>query len=449
MFSRSSASESEQLTVAPSTSGAVSPSPTIVTATTTQELESVTSWSEHLSARRTAPSTGPLLCPETSSPFLSLEESCVTSPVQQPSDTSQEEKEALEGKVCALKNALDIKDTEMKVMKAAHKAQIENLKEKFAQSVPVLSVPMPSAPVVKSCDCSRKEEEYRVALESVVEETNKRFLAMYHHARNLAEEVTKQNLLISALQHSESIATTLVADQKVVVQSTLALVKKERRTKFTTAYTVSHSVTAPQPEVYEQISEASIRLLEEQRRFKREEVAQLAMKVDQLAKVYSPAKYDLPNPSNAEIPKVVDNPENLPDPVPAEMFAIWMTQAGEGEMTEVEQRRFNSFMNQQIRPPPIYSPDLVKPYVNWNKVNPFQERNLPKPAAFPLSGCSPDPTFYDKQMRVYLSGSDVSCPFGYRFGFSSNMGIVPVPVHSLHGYRCCNKSGTWQLDARG
>ena len=208
-------------------------------------------------------------------------------------------------------------------------------------------------------------------------------------------------------------------------------------------------MTAPQPEVYEQISEASIRLLDEQRRFKREEVAQLALKVDQLAKVYSPAKYDLPNPSNAAIAKVVDNPENLPDPVPAEMFAIWMTQAGEGDMTEVEERRFNSFMNQQIRPPPIYSPNLVKPYVNWNSVNPFQERNLPKPAAFPLSGCSPDPAFYDKQMRVYLSGSDESCPFGYRFGFYSNMGIVPVPEHSLHGYRCCNKSGTWQLDARG
>ena len=108
---------------------------------------------------------------------------------------------------------------------------------------------------------------------------------------------------------------------------------------------------------------------------------------------------------------------------------IWMTQAGEGEMTEVEQRRFNSFMNQQIRPPPIYSPDLVKPYVNWNRVNPFQERNLPKPAAFPLSGCSPDPAFYDKQMRVYQSGyyrqvlkwgwNDESCPFGIGSAFSA------------------------------
>ena len=76
------------------------------------------------------------------------------------------------------------------------------------------------------------------------------------------------------------------------------------------------------------MSEASIRLLEQQRKIKTEEIAQLAMKVDQLAKVYSPAKYDLPIPSNASKPKVVDNPENLPDPVPAEMFAIWMTQQG-------------------------------------------------------------------------------------------------------------------------
>ena len=317
---------------------------------------------------------------------------------------------------------------------------------------------------VKSCDCSRKEEEYRVALESVVEATNKRFLAMYHHARNLAEEVKKQNLLISALQHIKSIATTLVADHKVVVQSTLALVKKEKRTKFNTAYTVSHSVTAPQPEVYEQISEASIRLLEEQRRMKREEVAQLAMKVDQLARVYSPAKYDLPNPSNTTKPKVVDDVENLPESVPAELFAIWMCQQGEVELTPAEEQKFAWFMTQQIRPPPIYSPTMKKPRVDWTKVNRWKLRDLPEAHTFPVLSVPQDPDFYKTTfVKKYGSvsgegrcnGTPHACgclhcrpPFGQLHGLRSNYGIIAMPSEPVHGYVWTNRGG-WVLYAGG
>ena len=61
-------------------------------------------------------------------------------------------------------------------------AQIENLEDKLSESVPaLLRVPMLAAPPppVKSCFCSRNEEEYRHALEAEVEATNKRFLAMY------------------------------------------------------------------------------------------------------------------------------------------------------------------------------------------------------------------------------------------------------------------------------
>ena len=76
-------------------------------------------------------------------------------------------------------------------------------------------------------------------MESKVEATNKRFLAMYRHAANLAEKVAQQKILISALQHSELMATRLVTEQKMAVKSTLALVCKEKWTKFTTAYTVA------------------------------------------------------------------------------------------------------------------------------------------------------------------------------------------------------------------
>ena len=78
----------------------------------------------------------------------------------------------------------------------------------------------------------RNEEEYTLALESEVKATNKRFLAMYCHAANLAEKVAQQEILISALQHSGLVATRLVTEQKMAVKSTLALVIKEKFDSF-------------------------------------------------------------------------------------------------------------------------------------------------------------------------------------------------------------------------
>ena len=85
LFGPRSDSESDSLLASvPSTRRVMSDTLPDVTTVSFSEHDSR---SEQLSAARiTAPSTGPALCPETSFPFISFEESCVASPVQEPSD---------------------------------------------------------------------------------------------------------------------------------------------------------------------------------------------------------------------------------------------------------------------------------------------------------------------------------------------------------------------------
>ena len=53
------------------------------------------------------------------------------------SDPTIADLEELEGKVEALKNAMNIKSTEMKKIKAAYKIQIDNSEERLSKSVPI------------------------------------------------------------------------------------------------------------------------------------------------------------------------------------------------------------------------------------------------------------------------------------------------------------------------
>ena len=80
-------------------------------------------------------------------------------------------------------NPLFIKHVEIKIIYAAYEDRIADLE---AKSSTILSVPMPIAPQPPSVCVN--EEEYRLALESEVEATNKRFLAVYCDAANLAEK---------------------------------------------------------------------------------------------------------------------------------------------------------------------------------------------------------------------------------------------------------------------
>ena len=127
------------------------------------------------------------------------------------------------------------------------------------------------------------------------------------------------------------------------------------------------------------------------------------------------------------------------------------------DATAEEEAEYDRHLEKELRPPPIYSPRLKKPVVNWNRLNPNQFRNLPKAEGFPVQGCSQDQNFYVEtetlgsypDVRTFLKWERTRFPFGIRFGFSTNMGIVAVPDVPIHGYRCYEGSGNWSIDAIG
>ena len=80
-------------------------------------------------------------------------------------------------------------------------------------------------------------------------------------------------------------------------------------------------------------------------------ISRIGSKVDTLAMQYSPGKYDCNFGTNHSSTKVHDDPNNLVDPVPRELFAIWFCQ---DDLTEEEEEQFNKFMEAEIRPPVIY-----------------------------------------------------------------------------------------------
>ena len=90
--------------------------------------------------------------------------------------------------------------------------------------------------------------------------------------------------------------------------------------------------------------------------------------------------------------------------------------------------------------PAVKSDHVIRPTVNWDKVNGRFLNNLPKPEAFPVMGCSPDPTFYQEQVEVMPSGNHLKrpskfdsslFPFGQGMGYMTQFG--PVSISSSVG----------------
>ena len=276
-----------------------------------------------------------------------------------------------------------------------------------------------------------------------------KFQAMHHHATLLAREVAKQDLMLTALKDSETKAQSLYITQKEVVNASIALANRDRKTKFVNVRSVRYAATAPSPAVMDEMSAAARRQLELFRQGQRDEIANLAQKVDDLNRVYYPDRYNLPSPNNESKPKVVDDVENLPTAVPAEFFAVWMCQQGEVELTPAEEQKFAWFLAQQIRPPPVYSPTFKKPKVDWSKVNKWQLKNLPDPDYFAIQSAPQDPTYYTSKYPGFLKYNSIrgcvgrarSCgcvrcdpPFGTNRGLMTNHGVLSMPTEPVHGY---------------
>ena len=180
-------------------------------------------------------------------------------------------------------------------------------------------------------------------------------------------------------------------------------------------------------------------------------ISRMMNTVDRLARHYSPPdRYHQPSSTNLSQLRTAVVPDSLFN---FELAGLWTFAE---DPTDEEIAQYDRHLDEQLRPPPIHSPHLRKPFVNWTKLNPFQYKNLPKPTAFPIQGCSPDPKFYeamerdDRSMTQRLKWTNnITCPFGWLFGFDTNMGTVAVPDQVIHGYRCEPRSGNWVIDAKG
>ena len=85
--------------------------------------------------------------------------------------------------------------------------------------------------------------------------------------------------------------------------------------------------------------------------------------------------------------------------------------------------------------PATTQPDnIIRPTVNWEKVNGRFFNNLPKPEQFPVLGCSQDPTFYQESYRQYdnrptmtiPAKHDTPYPFGQKSGYMTQFGVVSL-----------------------
>ena len=124
-----------------------------------------------------------------------------------------------------------------------------------------------------------------------------------------------------------------------------------------------------------------------------------------------------------------------------EFAALWLNAC---DATAEEEYEFELHLQKEARPPPIHSPTLQQPCVDWTNLSPSQHRNLPTPEEMSVQGCSQEPSFYtnteldmsSSYNRKVPSWEKRHHPYGSLFGFVTNMGVVAAPNQSLYGYRC-------------
>ena len=92
------------------------------------------------------------------------------------------------------------------------------------------------------------------------------------------------------------------------------------------------------------------------------------------------------------------------------------------------------------KPAPSSEPKPL-PTVNLKDVNTRAIANVPRPNTYPLHSCSQDPMFYNSDLHSKKS------PFGFMYGYMTNLGLVPVPDKPVHGYVWDQEAGRWILCA--
>ena len=164
-------------------------------------------------------------------------------------------------------------------------------------------------------------------------------------------------------------------------------------------------------------------------------------------------------------------PDGLPLIVPRDMMGLWLYADTTMNPTKEESAMYEFHLQLQVRPPPIYSPTLPKPTVNWNALNKHKRKNLPDPERFAIQTVPADPNFYldtskykpAEQHRSYdysgpvpvrITVEECGCarcvpPFGQKYGLMTDMGVIPMPDSSVHGYRWDDMTASWVIATGG
>ena len=85
--------------------------------------------------------------------------------------------------------------------------------------------------------------------------------------------------------------------------------------------------------------------------------------------------------------------------------------------------------------------EVKSPIIDWTKVNVRALANIPTPQACPIHSCSQDPEFYES------SKWRLSNPFGWKYGYKTQLGTVLVNSEPVHGYIWDVKLEQWILHA--
>ena len=289
-----------------------------------------------------------------------------------------------------------------------------------------------------------------------------KYNALYFHCTSMAKDIRRKDTMLDCLKDADRAHRDLCAAQQELARSTMALAKNHRTKFVSDRHQLVYRSTESTPEVKQEMSLANKRLRAEKAKQERASMARLSNTVDQLAKKYD--RYNLISHTNVLNTRC--DPDGLPCLVPREMMGLWLY-ADNMEPTVEELAMYEFHLQKEVRGPPIYSPTLPRPTLNWTNLNKHRRKNLPDPEQFPVHSVPLDPTYYLDKTKYkpvemhnngqdemtserIVFGKDCGCakcvpPFGHKYGLMSDMGVIAMPESAVHGYRWDDAMAGWVI----
>ena len=281
---------------------------------------------------------------------------------------SWEEIEELEDDVRALKAALRAKDNEMKKICVEYDAKIEKIQSDCFNPVPISPcVPMP-APTSSHCNTKADNMRNKQLLQTLTDKlatSQSRCQALQGATSKLGQKLERSETRVAALQVGEDKAQQLCRQQQDLIKSLLAQVQLKKKTKFIQgSRKLQNHRTAPTKPVMAEINKASARLYEEQRQKQKTDIERLISIVDNVSINYSVSADRYSNKSIIIKNHVVQLEEDI---CVTKLFKAICLFAD--ETTDQENEEYDAFLQEELKPPIIYLPELLRPRILWNQLN--------------------------------------------------------------------------------